>query len=80
MKEANETLAFMFGKTKEDKMLFVKNLGWLFSQTRDSVSGCEYLPDRDVVQITYRDGYTQYVNVAMDSYAAIVRDVARMIG
>lgn len=60
----------------EDRKVFVRNLGWLLSQTRDGVTGCE-LNDNDTVTIFYRGGGTHSVNVAHDSYGAIIRDVAR---
>ena len=58
---------------------FVHNLGLLLSQTREGVLGCEWNRDKDVVYIRYKDGYTRTVDVEMDSYAAIVRDVMRRI-
>ena len=33
----------------------------------------------DIVTITYRGGGTHTVNVSMDSYAAIIRDVSKHI-
>ena len=77
-KKANET-AMMFASAEEDKAdrkLFVKNLGWLLSQTRESVERCE-LDDNEIVTIYFRDGATNKVNVNMDSYLAIVKDVAK---
>lgn len=59
-----------------DRKRFVKNLGWLLSQTRDGLISCE-LDDSETVTITYRGGGTKEVNVNADSYAAIVRDVAK---
>ena len=59
-----------------DRKRFVKNLGWLLSQTRDGLISCE-LDDNEIVTITYRGGGTKEVNVYADSYAAIVRDVAK---
>ena len=78
LERANEG-AMMFASEEEDRAdrkLFVQNLGWLLSQTRDGVTGCT-LDDRDIVTIRYRGGYTREVNVKADSYAAIIRDVAR---
>ena len=60
-----------------DRKQFVRNLGWLLSQTRDQLISCE-LDDDDIVTITYSGGGTRRVNVRMDSYAAIVRDVAKV--
>jgi hypothetical protein len=62
-----------------DREIFVHNLGWLLSQTRDGVVSCELIdaekPTEHVV-VTYRNGYTKKIGTYMDSYAAIVRDVA----
>lgn len=66
----------------EDRKLFVRNLGWLLSQTREDVISCELVsekPDEEYVVITFKGGYQRRVNVHMDSYAAIVRDVAKAI-
>ena len=63
-----------------DREIFVRNLGELLSQTRDGVVGCELIdaekPTEHVV-VTYRNGYTKKIGTYVDSYAAIVRDVAR---
>lgn len=58
---------------------FVRNLGWLLSQTRDGVLSCELeVPAKGVeyVVIKYLNGSEKRVNVSLDSYAAIIRDVA----
>lgn len=58
---------------------FVQNLGWLLSQTRDGVLCCELeVPAKGVeyVVIKYLNGSEKRVNVSLDSYAAIIRDVA----
>ena len=76
--KANEA-AMMFAPAEEDKAdrkLFVKNLGWLLSQTRDGVQYCD-LDDNEIVTIHFRGGGVHKVNINMDSYAAIVRDVAK---
>ena len=75
---ANET-ATMFASEADmlsDRKQFVRNLGWLLTQTRDGVDYCE-LSDDDIVTVYYLDGGKREINVAHDSYAAIVRDVAR---
>ena len=80
MELANETLA-MFKSTKgakEDRKLFVHNLGEFFKQTRDSVVSME-LDDNEIVTITFTGGGTHLVNVNMNSYTAIVRDVAKHV-
>lgn len=78
---ANETMAaYMTDEDAiRDRELFVRNLGWLLSQTRDGVVSCELIdaekPTEHVV-VTYRNGYTKKIGTHIDSYAAIVRDVA----
>lgn len=78
---ANETAAAFM--TEEDAIRhreqFVRNLGWLLSQTRDGVIGCDLIDAEqpgEHVLVTYRNGYTKKIGTHMDSYAAIVRDVA----
>lgn len=80
MQMANETGACYLSKEAafQDRRLFVRNLGIFFRQTRDSVESME-LSDDEVVTITYRGGGTHSVNIHMDSYTAIVRDVANNI-
>ena len=66
--------------TIRDREKFVWNLGWLLSQTRDNVVGCELIDAEqpcEHVLVTYRGGYTKRIGTYIDSYAAIVRDVAR---
>ena len=82
MERANETAAaFMSDKGMiHDREIFVHNLGELLSQTRDGVVSCELIDaekDTEHVLVTYKDGGTRMINTYMDSYAAIVRDVAR---
>lgn len=80
MVKANET-AVMFAtveEDREDRKLFVENLGWLLSQTREGVERCE-LDDKDIVTIYYKGGGVHKVNVHLDSYAAIVYDVAKNV-
>ena len=82
MKRANETLAGTMTEEDaiRDREQFVRNLGWLLSQTRDNVVGCELINAEQVgehVLVTYKGGGTRKINTHMDSYAAIVRDVAR---
>lgn len=81
MERANETLAGIM--TTEgmirDREQFVRNLGDLLSQTRDGVVSCELIdaekPSEHVL-VTYKGGYTKRIGTYMDSYAAIIRDVA----
>lgn len=79
---ANETAAaFMSDEDMiRDREKFVWNLGWLLSQTRDNVVGCELIdaeqPDEHVL-VTYKGGGTRKIGTYTDSYAAIIRDVAK---
>lgn len=75
---ANETAAMFMTNEKalEDRKLFVHNLGELLAQTREQVISCE-LDDHEIVTITYKGGGIHKVNVNMDSYTAIVIDVAK---
>ena len=79
---ANESMAMFMDEQDaiHDREIFVHNLGWLLSQTRDGVVSCELIdaekPTEHVV-VTYRNGYTKKIGTYMDSYAAIVRDVAK---
>ena len=77
---ANETAAMFMPEEKalEDRKLFVHNLGELLSQTREGVISCE-LDDNEIVTIAYKGGGTRKVNVDMDSYTAIIRDVAKAV-
>lgn len=78
---ANETAAAFMSDADaiRDREQFVRNLGWLLSQTRDGVVSCELVdaekPTEHVV-VTYRNGYTKKIGTYVDSYAAIIRDVA----
>lgn len=77
---ANESKAMFADNADsfEDRRLFVHNLGFLLSQTREGVVSAE-LRDDDVVVIRFEDGGLQSVNVKCDSYMAIIRDVAKAI-
>ena len=78
---ANESMAMLMDEQDaiHDREIFVHNLGELLSQTRDGVVSCELIdaekPTEHVV-VTYNGGGTRRINTHMDSYAAIVRDVA----
>lgn len=79
VKTRADEAAMMFANDEmalADRKLFVHNLGELLTQTRDGLVSCE-LDDDDIVTLTYKGGGTRQVNVHMDSYAAIVRDVAK---
>lgn len=79
---ANETMAAFMNEQDaiHDREIFVHNLGWLLSQTRDGVLGCDLInaeqPD-EFVLVTYKGGSTRMISTYMDSYAAIIRDVAK---
>ena len=63
-----------------DRELFVRNLGELLSQTRDGVVSCELIDAEkptEHVLVTYRGGGTRRIGTYIDSYAAIIRDVAK---
>jgi len=81
LKRASETLE-TYVPEKEALAIrrqFVRNLGWLLSQTRDEVLSCDLaVPAKGVefVIIKYINGSEKRVNVSHDSYAAIIRDVA----
>lgn len=82
MIRANETAAaFMSDEDAiRDRKQFVRNLGDLLSQTRDGVVSCELIDaekDSENVLVLYRGGGARRINVHMDSYAAIIRAVAR---
>lgn len=79
---ANETMAAYLNDQDaiHDREIFVHNLGWLLSQTRDGVTGCVLVDaekDTERVIVTYKGGGKREICTYMDSYAAIVRDVAR---
>ena len=81
LNRANETAAaFMSDEDMtRDREIFVHNLGVLLSQTRDGVVSCELVDAEkptEHVLVTYKGGGTRKIGTYMDSYAAIVRDVA----
>lgn len=79
-KNANETMA-MFMDDKDalaDRKLFVENLGKLYTQTREQVLNMKLDTSENVI-ITYKGGSTKKVNVHLDSYAAIIRDVSKCV-
>lgn len=65
----------------DDRRLFVRNLGWLLSQTRCGVVSCELYGDqeREYVIALYDHGGKREIDVTADSYLAIVRDVAKRV-
>lgn len=82
MERANESMAMLMDEqdATHDREIFVHNLGELLSQTRDGVVSCELIDAEkptEHVLVTYKGGGTRKINTYMDSYAAIVRDVAK---
>ena len=78
---ANESMAMFMDEQDaiHDREIFVHNLGWLLSQTRDGVVSCELVDAEkptEHVLVTYRNEYTKKIGTYIDSYAAIIRDVA----
>lgn len=75
---ANETQAMFVSDdlALKDRKQFVHNLGELLSQTSERIVGAE-LDDNEIVTVTYTNGHTVTINVNMDSYLAIVRDVTK---
>lgn len=82
MIRANEAAAAFMNPVDAicDREIFVHNLGELLSQTRDRVASCTLIhaeePDEHVI-VAYKGGGIRRINTYMDSYAAIVRDVAK---
>ena len=84
MTRANETAAAYMSDEDaiRDREQFVRNLGDLLSQTRESVVKCELFDAEtpfEQVCVTYKSGYERWIRTYMDSYAAIIRDVAKGI-
>ena len=82
MTRANEAAAAYLDQAGaiRDRELFVRNLGELLSQTRDGVVSCELVDAEkptEHVLVTYRGGGTRRIGTYIDSYAAIIRDVAK---
>ena len=77
---ANETCSMFVSDdlALKDRKQFVHNLGELLSQTREGIVGAE-LDDGEIVTVTYKDGYKFQINVNMDSYLAIIRDVTKYL-
>ena len=60
----------------KDRKLFVENLGELLSQTNRQVIGAE-LDDNEIVTVHFEGG-DKKVNVNMDSYLGIIKDVLKV--
>lgn len=80
MTKANEVLAAYMNDEDalKDRKLFVHNLGELLKQTRNGIISVE-LDDNEIVTITYKGGGTHTVNVNMNSYTAIIKDVVKHV-
>ena len=65
----------------DDRQLFVRNLGWLLSQTRCGVVSCELYgdQDREYVIARYDHGGKREIDVTADSYLAIIKDVTKRV-
>lgn len=79
---ANETWAgtlYLMGNEEgclKDRKLFVENLGELLSQTNQQVISAE-LDDNEIVTVHFEGG-DKKVNVNMDSYLGIIKDVLKV--
>lgn len=80
MVKANEvSAAFMTNDAAlSDRKLFVQNLGELLSQTREGIIAAR-LDNDEFVTIIFKNGDPIRVNVNMDSYFAIIKDVVKAI-
>lgn len=82
MKRADENGSYFSGDRFEDKNIFIKNLGWLLSQTREGIKECVLVhkgPYDEYVLIRFNDGSIKYVNISCDSYLGIIKDVTEHI-
>ena len=61
-----------------DKAMFITNLAGLLRQTREGVVDLALSEDGETVTILFEGG-TRRVNIACDSYLAIIKDVAGAI-
>lgn len=80
MKLASETKAAYMSNIEayQDRRQFVENLGILLKQTREGIVGA-YLDDSEHVHVVYNNDYEEIINVNMDSYMAIIRDVTKRL-
>ena len=62
-----------------NKALFITNLAGLLRQTREGVVDLALSEDGETVTILFEGGGTRRVNIACDSYLAVIRDVAKAI-
>ncbi len=78
---ANEDRAFFLPRAEAwaDKARFISALAVLLQMTREGVVGLSLSEDGEMVTILYDSGFERQVNVACDSYMAIIRDVAKKV-
>ena len=78
MTMANERRAAYMTNSEayQDRRQFVENLGILLKQTREGIIDA-YLDDSEHVHVVYTNAYEEIINVNMDSYLAIIRDVTK---
>ena len=78
---ANEDRAFLLPKAEAwaDKVRFVSALAVLLQMTREGVVDLSLSEDGETVTILYDGGSEKPVNVACDSYMAIIRDVTKEV-
>lgn len=62
-----------------DKAMFITNLAGLLRQTREGVVDLALSEDGETVTILFEGGGTRRMNIACDSYLAIVKDVVKAI-
>lgn len=62
---------------KKDKEIFVENVGWLLSQTREGIRYIKYEESNgeEFAVIVYEGGSSSKINITCDSYTAIVNDI-----
>ena len=80
-KPANEVGVMLASEEVQhkDKARFVSNLAGLLGQTREGVADLALSEDGETVTILFKGGASRRVNIACDSYIAIVRDVTKAI-
>ena len=62
-----------------NKALFITNLAGLLRRTEEGVVDLALSEDGETVTILFEGGGTRRVNIACDSYLAIIKDVAGAI-
>ncbi len=72
----------MFASNEEvhkDKALFIHNFANLLRQTREQVMDLALSDDGNEITIEFEGGGTRKVNIALDSYTAIMKDVLKAL-